>query len=109
MPFDDTLSKLVIATLGVDAGAAILDTLTIDPAVTGTGDIMSRATVAMALNAVLMHGLLGRVPTGAAYVADRRDADQRIMFDHGALRTIRFADGPTGALPAGETRLYPYS
>ena len=24
------------------------------------------------------------------------------MFDHGALRTIRFADGPTGALPAGE-------
>jgi len=102
MPFNDTLSKLVIATLGADAGMEILDTLTIDPAVTGDGDVVSRATVAMALNAVLMHGLLERVPTGAAYVADRRRAGQRITFDHGALRTVRFMDGPTGALPAGE-------
>ena len=102
MPFNDTLSRLVIATLGADAGMEILDTLTIDPAVTGDGDVVSRATVAMALNAVLMHGLLERVPTGAAYVADRRRAGQRITFDHGALRTVRFMDGPTGALPAGE-------
>ena len=89
MPFNDTLSKLVIAMLGTDAGMEILDTLTIDPAVTGDGDVVSRATVAMALNAVLMHGLLERVPTGAAYVADRRRAGQRITFDHGALRTVR--------------------
>jgi hypothetical protein len=102
MRFDDTLSKLVIAALGADAGMEILDTLTIDPAVTGDGDMVSRATVAMALNAVLMHGLLERVPTGAAYVADRRRVGQRITFDHGALRTVRFFDGPTGALPAGE-------
>ncbi len=102
MPFNDTLSKLVIATLGADAGMEILDTLTIDPAVTGEDDIVSRATVAMALSAVLMHGLLERVPTGAAYVADRRRAGHRITFDHGALRTVRFLEGPTGALPAGE-------
>ena len=102
MPFDDTLSRLVIAMLGADAGMEILDTLTIDPAVTGDGDVVSRATVAMALNAVLMHGLLERVPTGAEYVTDRRRAGRRITFDHGALRTIRFMDGPTGALPAGE-------
>ncbi|WP_415411004.1 hypothetical protein, partial [Staphylococcus agnetis] len=25
----------------------------------------------------------------------------KILFDHGALRTIDFGDGPTGALPAG--------
>ena len=102
MPFDDTLSKLVIAVLGADAGMEILDTLTIDPAVTDDGDMVSRATVAMALNAALMHGLLERVPTGAAYVMDRRRAGRRISFDHGALRTVRLADGPTGALPAGE-------
>jgi Domain of unknown function (DUF1338) len=102
MPFDDTLSKLVIATLGADAGMEILDTLTIDPAVTSDDDVVSRATVAMALNAVLMHGLLERVPTGAAYVADRRRAGRRISFDHGALRTVRFMDRPTGELPAGE-------
>ena len=62
MPFDDTLSRLVIAVLGADAGMDILDTMTIDPAVTGDSEAVSRATVAMALNAVLMHGLLQRVP-----------------------------------------------
>lgn len=102
MRFDDTLSRLVIAVLGADAGMEILDTMTIDPALTGDGETVSRATVAMALNAVLMHGLLARVPTGAAYVADRRKAGHRITFDHGALRTVRFLDGPTGALPPGE-------
>ena len=53
----------------------------------------------MALNALLFQDLLNRVPTGAAYVADRRRLRQHITFDHGALRTIRFAAGPTGALP----------
>ena len=102
MRFDDTLSRLVIAVLGADAGMEILDTMTIDPALTGDGETVSRATMAMALNAVLMHGLLARVPTGAAYVADRRRAEHHITFDHGALRTVRFLEGPTGALPAGE-------
>jgi len=102
MRFDDTLSRLVIAVLGADAGMEILDTMTIDPSLTGDGEVVSRATMAMALNAVLMHGLLARVPTGAAYVADRRRAGHRITFDHGALRTVRFLEGPTGALPAGE-------
>ena len=102
MRFDDTLSRLVIAVLGADAGMEILDTMTIDPSLTGDGETVSRATMAMALNAVLMHGLLQRVPTGAAYVADRRKAGHRITFDHGALRTVRFLEGPTGALPAGE-------
>jgi uncharacterized glyoxalase superfamily metalloenzyme YdcJ len=55
----------------------------------------------MALNALLFQDLLSRVPTGAAYVADRRRLHQRIRFDHGALRTVRFAHGPTGALPGG--------
>jgi hypothetical protein len=55
----------------------------------------------MALNAILFHELLNRVPTGAAYVADRRRQRERISFDHGALRTIRFASEPTGAQPPG--------
>jgi len=49
------------------------------------------------------------VPSGAAYVADTLARGGRVLFDHGALRTIRFADGPTGALPAGEdafTRIF---
>src|SRR5579859_970673 len=55
----------------------------------------------MALNTVLFHDLLTRVPMAAAYVADRRRRGERIIFDHGALRTIRFAGGGTGALPPG--------
>ncbi len=96
------LSRLVGAVLGPEAGERILDIVTIDPALAYDRETASRAVVAMALNVVLMHGLLGRVPSGAAYVADRPRAGRRIVFDHGALRTIRFPDGPTGALPAGE-------
>jgi hypothetical protein len=55
----------------------------------------------MALNAVLFHDIMGRVPLGAADVAERRTAGLKILFDHGALRTVRFGEGPTGALPAG--------
>jgi hypothetical protein len=99
---DDTLSILVSSVLGDEAGARMLDTIEIDPALRGDGKVASRAVVAMALNVALMHGLLARVPSGADYVANRVIAGRRIVFDHGALRTIRFADGATGALPAGE-------
>jgi hypothetical protein len=54
----------------------------------------------MALNAVLFHDLVGRVPAAAAYVADRRRQRERIVFDHGALRTVRLG-GKAGCLPAG--------
>lgn len=94
--------RLVASVLGGDAALAMLDILAFDPALDQDAETVSRAVLAMALNVLLMHGLLARVPTGAAYVADRRRAGGRIVFDHGALRTIRFASRPTGALPAGE-------
>jgi hypothetical protein len=56
----------------------------------------------MALNVVLFDDLLRRVPSGATYVADTRARGGRVTFDHGALRTIRFAQGHTGALPPGQ-------
>jgi hypothetical protein len=96
------LWRLIQATAGERAATEILDTLHIERALLAesTGAV-TRAVFAMALNALLFQDLLGRVPTGAAYVADRRRSHQRITFDHGALRTIRFAQGPTGALPGG--------
>lgn len=98
------LWRLIRAIAGDRAASEILDTLHIERVflVQSTGDV-TRAVFAMALNALLFHDLLARVPTGAAYVADRRRAHQRITFDHGALRTIRFEQGPTGALPGGVT------
>jgi hypothetical protein len=99
------LQALVQSMLGEDEGRNTLDILTLPPALIEPQDGaagVSRAVFAMAMTAVLFHDLLARVPTGAAYVADVRAVGGQVMFDHGALRTIRFADGPTGGLPAGE-------
>ncbi|MBO9557006.1 MAG: DUF1338 family protein [Caulobacter sp.] len=97
------LNTLVASAVGQKAAAAILDVLDIDPALTAEAEgPVSRAVFAMALNAVLFHDIMGRVPLGAAYVSERRAEGHRLVFDHGALRTIDFGDGvPTGALPAG--------
>jgi hypothetical protein len=98
------LWRLIRAVAGDRAASDMLDTLQIERALlVESAGAVTRAVFAMALNAILFHDLLGRVPTGAAYVADRRRLHQRITFDHGALRTIRFPKGPTGALPAGYT------
>jgi hypothetical protein len=61
-------------------------------------DDVSRAEVAMALNALLFADLLSRVPTGKAYVDGVVAQGRQVQFDHGALRTIK---GPSGDLPSG--------
>ena len=99
------LQRLVEACAGADKASETLDVLQIAAPLTGraqSGSDAPRATVAMALNVLLFMDLLARTPTAAAYVADQRAAGERVVFDHGAMRTIRFADGPTGALPPGE-------
>jgi hypothetical protein len=99
------LQALVQSVLGEEAGRDTLDILTLPPELLRPQDAskgVSRAAFAMAMTAVLFHNLLARVPAGAAYVAEVRAAGGKVTFDHGALRTIRFADSPTGALPPGE-------
>ena len=96
------LSTLVASAVGQKAAATILDVLDIDPVLSAQADgPVSRGVFAMAMNAVLFHDIMGRVPLGAAYVGERRAAGHRVLFDHGALRTIDFGQGPTGALAAG--------
>lgn len=99
---DAVLARLVRSVLG-DRTEQAFDTLVVPAELAEVeGDQVPRAVFAMALAAVLFDDLLARVPSGARYVADRRAAGERILFDHGALRTIRFPEGPTGALPAGQ-------
>ena len=98
-----TIERLVRAALDMAAADRALATLAIDPALLDeAGETVSRAAFAMALNVVLFDGLLARLPSGAAYIAERVASGGKVIFDHGALRTIRFAEGPTGLLPAGE-------
>lgn len=102
MTTESHLSRLIRMIAGDKAAEDILDTLQIDrPFLLESAGAVSRGAFAMALNAILFNDLLCRVPTGAAYVRDRRRQRERITFDHGALRTTRFAEGPTGALPPG--------
>lgn len=96
------LEALAAAAIGREAARETLATLVLPPSMaTNDGPAVSRAVFAMALNAALFHGLLARAPTGAAYVADVRRAGGRVLFDHGALRTVALPSGPSGALPAG--------
>src|SRR5882757_918042 len=95
---DSHLSQLIRLILGDKAADDMLGTLQIERTfMLESAGAVSRGVFAMALNAVLFHDLLTRVPTAAAYVADRRRQRQRIMFDHGALRTIRFASTATSS------------
>ncbi|MFY9351813.1 MAG: DUF1338 family protein [Sphingobium sp.] len=104
------LEALVAGALGEDRARATLDMLAIDPALLAErGDLVSRAAFAMAMNVALFDDLLRRVPSGAAYVADTLARGGKVLFDHGALRTVRLPEGPTGALPGGEdafTRIF---
>ena len=99
------LKRLIQVCAGEDAASAALNVLDIRPVLHGECDTdapASRAVIAMALNVLLFIDLLARTPTAHSYVADRRASHERVKFDHGAMRTIRFAEGPTGALPPGE-------
>ena len=89
---------LARAALGEDAVATALAVLDIDPRIDGDGEQVTRAEAAMALNICLFAGLLERVPSARRYVEESIAAGERLVFDHGALRTIA---GPTGALPQG--------
>ena len=97
-PSQPELLDLLTPALGTATAQRTLTLLAIDPAIATTGSVCTRAEVAMALNVALFADLLDRVPTAAAYVAEVEARGTRIVFDHGALRTI---DGETGALPRG--------
>ncbi|AKH42861.1 hypothetical protein WYH_01825 [Croceibacterium atlanticum] len=98
-----TIGRLVIAHLGEESGTKTLNSLEISPSlIRDEGGTVSRASFAMALGTVLFGVSMDNVPSGADYVGEQLAAGRRIILDHGALRTIRFAEGPTGALPAGQ-------
>ncbi|MEJ7933747.1 DUF1338 family protein [Sphingobium sp. AN558] len=98
-----SIVALTVALLGEREGRDALDALAIDLRLLAeSGPSVSRAAFAMAMTVALFHDLLRRVPSGAAYVAHARQGGGKVLFDHGALRTIRLPVGPTGALPPGE-------
>ena len=61
------------------------------------------AQLAEALGLALFAGLLERVPSGAAYVESKAALGEKVVFDHGALRTVLWPNN--GALPAGRAAI----
>lgn len=65
--------------------------------------MVSRAELAQALNMLLFAGILERVQTGRAYTQEVVARGEKVMLDHGALRTVRWFG--LGALPPGEAAI----
>ncbi|RXZ45619.1 DUF1338 domain-containing protein [Crenobacter cavernae] len=100
--FENTqLGKLLEKTAGRDKAAALFDMIDVDAALLAEGSAdVSRVILAQAMNMLLFAKNLDAVPEGKAYVEGKLAAGGKVVFDHGALRTVAGTD--TGALPAGE-------
>lgn len=60
-----------------------------------------RSLLAHAMNLALLQRLLERVPDGAAYVQEKWQRGEKVMLDHGALRTVRYQRRHEAGLPSG--------
>lgn len=67
------------------------------------GGLVSRGALAAALNLHLLAGLLERARSGRAYVEEVARAGGKLVFDHGAVRTVALAG--MGDLPPGQTAI----
>jgi len=102
---ESALRRLLLTHCSTEEVAELMHTVQVSPAIDGphavaTGQNVSRAVLAQALNLLLFRDLLTRVPTGKSYVSDCVSKGRHVFFDHGALRTV--ALGGMGDLPAGE-------
>ena len=60
---------------------------------------LHRVWLAEALNLCLLHKLVDAVPDGRRYVEEQARHGRKVVFDHGALRTVDWPDN--GELPRG--------
>lgn len=97
------LHRLLVASLGESATLETFAQLHVAPSLLQPiSDTVSRAELAQALNMLLFRDLLLRVPDAVDYVGECVKDGGRIVFDHGALRTVAWA---SGALPPGEAAI----
>lgn len=95
------LIELVEAAIGADACAWVVDRMAIPSGFSEwEAGVVTRKEMAQALNMVLFHDLLLRVPTGRRYTEEVAARGHKVVHDHGALRTVRWIEN--GALPPGE-------
>ncbi len=64
-----------------------------------TEDAIHRVWLAEALNLCLFHKLVQAVPDGLRYVDEQFESGRKVVFDHGAIRTVDWSEN--GELPRG--------
>jgi hypothetical protein len=98
---DSALRNELTQVIGADRADRLFNVLVIPQGVLNeTGDSISRAGIAQALNMMLLSDLLHRVPDARAYAEDCLRDGRRMLHDHGAVRSV--ALNGMGQLPAGE-------
>lgn len=93
---------LVETLLGVRRAGELLSAVALPSALDAPGERVSRAELAFAMDLLLLRDLQDRVPSARAYLMDVTAAGSRMVFDHGALRTVL---APGGTLPPGEAAI----
>jgi Domain of unknown function (DUF1338) len=101
MPFEKMVRDLAQASIGERAAAHWLNDVEVTAleSFAATGDSVSRAALSAALGLCLFGDLVDRVPEAQRYVRSQRALGRKVVFDHGALRTVAWN---CGALPRGE-------
>lgn len=92
------MRELLISVAGARTGD-VLDAVETSDEMAGGFDPVPRRLIAHALNVALFADLLDRVPSALHYLCEQRAAGRKIMLDHGAIRTVAWAN--IGSLPAG--------
>jgi hypothetical protein len=96
---ESTLWALLDRVVGTVRTVRLFEALEIHPALLASGGgRVDRKVLAQALTMLLFEDVTRRVPTAAAYVGDAVRRGEKLVFDHGALRTVAAAGG---ALPPG--------
>lgn len=94
------LETLLSTTVGARRARILTAAIAAPPSlVRAPVEVVSRAELAMALAMLLFEDLLHRVPMARAYLEENVRRGQALVFDHGALRTVK---APSGKLPPGE-------
>jgi hypothetical protein len=97
------LHRLLTNIVGDKETDTLFRTLNVPLSLQTDSTTIRRAHIAQAMNMLLFHDLLKRVPSGRAYVAETLAAGGKVTFDHGALRTVAWPQN--GELPSGRVAI----
>ncbi len=97
------LDAILVGVVGRENADKLFQMLNVAHSIKAETAKITRAHVAQAMNMVLFHDLLSRVPSGRACVTETIASGGKVTFDHGALRTVAWRDN--GTLPPGRVAI----